>query len=77
MRIEVTLEFQGRRLDRFEFQIKRGVDLTSGFVAATTRFRRNHPDVSLADAGVSIRLARADSSAQTTQLDSPVPADPT
>jgi hypothetical protein len=59
MRVEVTLEQDGKLLDRFEFEHRRGDDLISGFAAATTRFRRNHPELSLSDAGVSIRLAKA------------------
>jgi hypothetical protein len=76
MRVEVTLEQDGKLLDRFEFEHRRGDDLISGFAAATTRFRRNHPEVSLADAGVSIRLARAGNGDQTAQATSPVSADP-
>ena len=66
MRVEVTLEQDGKLLDRFEFEHRRGDDLISGFAAATTRFRRNHPDFSLADAGVTIRLAKAAEAAQAT-----------
>jgi hypothetical protein len=63
MRVEVTLERDGKTLDRYEFDATKG-ELMSGFAAATTRFRRSHPDLSLADAGVSIRLARAAQSAE-------------
>jgi hypothetical protein len=58
MRVEVTLEQDGKTLDRYEFDAPKG-DLMSGFATATMRFRRNHPDLSLSDAGVSIRLAKA------------------
>jgi hypothetical protein len=58
MRVEVTLEQDGKTLDRYEFEPTRG-ELLSGFAAATARFLRNHPGLSLADAGVSIRLAKA------------------
>jgi hypothetical protein len=58
MRVEVTLEQDGKQLDRFEFDAPKG-DLLSGFAAATTRFRRNHPELSLSDAGVTIKLAKA------------------
>jgi hypothetical protein len=59
MRVEVTLEQDGKLLDRYEFDSPRG-DLISGFAAATARFRRNHPEFSLSDTGVSIRLAKAE-----------------
>jgi hypothetical protein len=42
----------------------------SGFAAATTRFRRNHPELSLSDAGLSIRLAKA------AEAKAQAPADP-
>ena len=58
MRVEVTLEQDGKTLDRYEFDAPKG-ELMSGFAAATTRFRRNHPELSLAAVGVSIRLAKA------------------
>jgi hypothetical protein len=75
MRVEVTLEQDGKLLDRYEFDSPRG-DLISGFAAASTRFRRNHPDLSLADAGVSIRLSRADAAADAAQSAARVTADP-
>jgi hypothetical protein len=58
MKIEVTLGQDGKALDRYEFDAPKG-DLMSGFATAIMRFRRNHPELSLADAGVSIRLAKA------------------
>lgn len=58
MGVEVTLERDGKQLDRYEFDAPKG-DLMSGFSAATTRFRRSYPELSLADAGVSIRLTKA------------------
>jgi hypothetical protein len=72
MRVEVVLEYDGKLLDRFEFEPRRG-DLLSGFAAATTRFRRSYPDLSLADAGVSIRLTKA---AEAVQSVADAPADP-
>jgi hypothetical protein len=62
MRVEVTLEQHGKTLDRYEFDAPKG-ELMSGFAAATTRFRRNHPELSLSDAGVNIRLSKAAQSA--------------
>jgi len=58
MRAEITLEQDGRLLDRYEFD-PRKADMVSSFATAMARFRRGHPDFSLTDAGVSITLKKA------------------
>jgi hypothetical protein len=59
MKVAITLENDGERLDRYEFETGNG-ELMSGFAAATTRFRRNHPDIGLMDEGVRMKIAKAD-----------------
>jgi hypothetical protein len=56
MKMCVVLTVNGQVLDRHDFSASRGGDIEAEFHVACTKFRRNHPDVSLFGDGEGFRM---------------------